>query len=267
MNWKATLYLCALVTTRLKPGESFGAHGKEARPAAQSTPLIAFNLENKGNLTVRVELRVVDTKTINTSFSELAAANGQIGLEKLIFGESKPDHKALLDGLQCWPYGTLDPQLAFMDDSGIRYNAYRGGVDNWIKPILDSEDPEAKALQNDFIGWGWPGRPRDVEDYSEELTKSAGLFCYAVHRGTETDELKVIACNFARMLKRPVAWFCDGQLSLREVNYAREHFKDYPNITVMADDRYLRSAVFAFADIVRKSLPPRSAKNTAARAV
>jgi hypothetical protein len=207
---------------------------------------------------MKTQLSVIDSHTVEIDLAQLAAANNQEGIAKIL-GESKPDHRILFQGLQGWPYGPGGPKIAFMDDLGVKYaRAEYSGYDyTWAESVLDKSWSQAKAIREVFDCWELSGQPRNIGDLAEELTQCAGLFCYATYRGSETEDLKTIARNFARELKRPVGWFCDERLNLQEIRNTRAEFKDLPSVTVFADGGLIRQAFFEFAETVRKTLPPR----------
>jgi hypothetical protein len=64
--------------------------------------------------------------------------------------------------------------------------------------------------------------------------------------GDNTDAMKNIARNFARIMKRPVAWFFDGDIALARTRERRQDFAGLP-VTLFADGQKLSSAVWDFA--------------------
>ena len=226
-----------------------------------------------------VQVRV--TKTLDTSFAQLAAANRQGGIEKLL-GRNGADDKPSAQAAQVakpskgeelrkaineqkrqdsqWTYGDGDVGIVFMDNAPTKFACEWSSREDWAtKALLDDYNwgqykpekrpaptPAQKATLERFQ-WTDPVKPRDCDLIIQNLEDSHGLFCHEALNGTSVWDFAVIAKNYATHIKRPIGWHFDGRISLSTIRERHAWFKDY-DVTFFDKGEYVGIAVRQFAE-------------------
>lgn len=225
---------------------------------------------------MRVSVSV--TETIETSLAQLAAANGQEGLEKLLGkindsagvqslqADTPPKGSELLEAVRAdirggkpdwaqWDYGSGDIAIVFMDDRRVHYTDSNPRLDDWGTAAMfgvwswskhsQATTPEQIKAEAAYR-WIEPRHPRDIEYIARHMEEASGLFCRQVRNGIEPWVLRQIAVNFARIFKRPVAWFYDDDIPLKTTREYREDFEGLP-VKFFDEGQRLKDAVWQFA--------------------
>ena len=151
--------------------------------------------------------------------------------------------------------------MVFMDNHKLTFG-YDNRPHDWAQcellgsgydPKFFEEDKYAGSAEYYEYGyvlgafrWNTPAQSRDLDKIAKNLEESSGLFCRERRDGDCPSHMMSIARNYARILERPVAWFCDDGISLATARARRAAFAGLP-VTLFADGQKLNSAVWDFA--------------------